>query len=293
MYTQLFGGYLLNHGILTADQLATAMDKAKNTRVKLGVLAINAGYMTAAQVDKCHQLQLRMDKRMGDIAVEQGFMTEEQVEKLLQSQKSGYLLLGQAIMDEGYLDNAAFEKALADYKKEATITETDFLAEDEEKTEKVLNEYYQISAEDAFDGVTAYISLLMKNLVRFIGDDFLLLRAEKNEYVPAEVMACQPITGVVNLATAICADTDTFVKLASRYAKEEFDELDDYAEASVGEFLNLHNGLFTVNVSEQKNVELELQPQMVQKSGFDGAGGGYIIPVQFSFGVVRFVIASK
>ena len=48
MYTQLFGGYLLNHGILTTAQLAAVMDQAKETRVKLGVLAINAGYMTAA-----------------------------------------------------------------------------------------------------------------------------------------------------------------------------------------------------------------------------------------------------
>lgn len=293
MYTQLFGGYLLNHALLTAGQLAEAMEKAKSTRVKLGVLAINAGYLTAAQVDRCHELQARMDKRLGDIAVEEGYMTEAQVEELLRSQKGGYLALGQAIMDAGFLTNAEFEKALAEYKKSATITEQDFLAETEEKAEQILNTYYQISPEDAFDGVTEYISLLMKNLVRFIGDDFSLLKSEKGEYVPAEVMACQPISGSVNLATAICTDKLSFIRFASRYAKEEFQEFDEYVEASVGEFLNLHNGLFIVNMSEQKNVELELQPQLVEEGGFDGAGGGYIIPVQFSFGVVRFVIASK
>ncbi|MDO5603041.1 MAG: chemotaxis protein CheX [Oscillospiraceae bacterium] len=293
MYTQLFGGFLLNHALLTANQLAEAMETAKNTRVKLGVLAINAGYLTAAQVDHCYEMQARMDKRMGDIAVELGYMTEAQVEELLRTQKSGYLILGQAIMDRGFLTNAQFEQALSDYKNSATITEQDFLAETEEKAEEVLNRYYQISPEDAFDGVTEYISLLMKNLVRFIGDDFSLLKAEKAEYVPAEIMACQPISGTVNLATAVCSDEKSFVVFASRYANEEFTELDEYVEASVGEFLNLHNGLFTVNMSEQKNVELELQPQLVERCGFDGAGGGYIIPVQFSFGVVKFVIASK
>lgn len=293
MYTQLFGGYLLNHGVLTADQLAGAMEKAKETRVKLGVLAINAGYMTAEQVDECHCIQFSRDKRLGDIAVEQGYMTENQVEELLKSQKSGYLVLGQAIMNQGYLDNVAFEKVLADYKKASTITESDFLADNEEKAEKVLNEYYGICAEDAADGVSQYISLLMKNLVRFIGSDFSLLRAERAKSVPADLTVMQPISGVINLTTALCTDKKTFLAFGSRYAKEEIEVLDEYAKAAAGEFMNLNNGLFTVNMSQQKNIELELEPQEVTKGGLEGTGSAYIIPVQFSFGIVRFVVASR
>ena len=293
MYTQLFGGYLLNHGILSTDQLALAMEKAKQTRVKLGVLAINAGYMTAQQVDECHKLQLTQDKRMGDIAVQQGYMTEAQLEELLKSQKSGYLVLGQAIMDSGYLTNEEFEKALSAYKATATITDNDFLEENEEKSEKILKEYYGISAEDASDGVTKYISLLLNNLVRFIGSDFSLLSPEKAKCLSSDLTVCQSISGVVNLTTALCTDEAAFLEMASRYAKEPVAQLDELAEASVGEFLNLNNGLFTVNMSEQSDIELELAPQSVKKGGIEGISGAYIVPVQFSFGILRFVIICK
>lgn len=292
MFTQLFGGYLLNNNLLTPSQIADAMEAAQSTRVKLGVLAINAGYLTAAQVDKCHDLQSRMDKRMGDIAVELGYITPAKVDELLMSQKSGYLALGQAIVDKGYLTNAELANALAKYKKDAMITDRDLATESDDKTEIVLSDYYEISSEDAFDGITDYITLLFKNIVRFIGTDFSMLKPEKAETINCAMTAGQMVCGSINLLTAICADEKAFAGIASRYAGEELTD-SEYIAASVGEFLNLHNGLFTVNMSQQKGIELELQPQAVEPRGFAGAGGGYIMPVAFPFGVIRFVVASR
>ena len=65
MFTQFFGNYLLNHGLVTSQQLSRALTDQKNTRAKLGVLAINAGYMTPEQVDAVHTEQQRVDMRMG------------------------------------------------------------------------------------------------------------------------------------------------------------------------------------------------------------------------------------
>lgn len=293
MFTQLFGGYLFNQHILNADQLAHTMEAARNTRVKLGVLAINAGYLTAQQVDECHSLQARKDKRMGDIAVELGYITDAQVEELLRSQKSGYLALGQAIVDAGYMNNAQLEEALNSYKASAAITDSDLAQENDGKSGEVLRSYYQISTEDDFDGMTDYIVLLFKNLVRFIGDDFSMLAPEKTEETPGAMTARQDIEGPIRYGTAICADESVMIQFASRYAKESFTENDEYVSASVGEFLNLHNGLFTVNMSGQRSIELELMPQTVEAGGYPNAGNGYIIPVQYPFGVIRFTIVSK
>ena len=69
MYTQLFGHYLLNNGIINSDELHAALTALTRIKVKLGAAAIDAGYMTAAQVEEVHELQHTMDKRFGDIAV--------------------------------------------------------------------------------------------------------------------------------------------------------------------------------------------------------------------------------
>ncbi|MBE6901294.1 MAG: hypothetical protein E7478_02360, partial [Ruminococcaceae bacterium] len=65
MFTQLFGHFLLNNNIITAEQLRAALEVKNNTHAKLGAMAIDAGYMTANQVDMVHEEQKRVDKRIG------------------------------------------------------------------------------------------------------------------------------------------------------------------------------------------------------------------------------------
>ena len=122
MFTQLFGHFLLNNNIITAEQLRAALEVKNNTHAKLGAMAIDAGYMTANQVDMVHEEQKRVDKRIGDIAVEMNFLTKDQVDDLLAQQKTANVVLGQALIDLGYLSNAQFEDALKQYKATASFT---------------------------------------------------------------------------------------------------------------------------------------------------------------------------
>lgn len=48
---------------------------------------------------------------------------------------------------------------------------------------------------------------------------------------------------------------------AERFAKESFTEVDDFVNATAGEFLNVNDGLFVVNESNEHGVELTLTPQ--------------------------------
>ncbi len=43
--------------------------------------------------------------------------------------------------------------------------------------------------------------------------------------------------------------------------KESFTEVDDFVNATAGEFLNVNDGLFVVNESNEHGVELTLTPQ--------------------------------
>ena len=78
--------------------------------------------------------------------------------------------------------------------------------------------------------------------------------------------------------------------LASRYACEEITEPGEFAEACVGEFLNLQNGLFAVNQSNTVNVELNITPQTADR---DVDVEGVAVVLSFSFGDVSIVIRKK
>ncbi len=295
MFTQFFGNYLLNNHLATPQQLSAALELQQKIHIKLGVLAINAGYMTAEQVDKLHQLQMHTDKRIGDLAVELGYMTTEQVNELLSSQKSGYLLLGQALVESGSMTNGQFAIALKAYKDATRITDNEFSDNKASEVRAVICDFYGFHlAGSKKDLYADYVSLLLKNIIRFIGDDFTLLPSSVETEYRCEEAAIQHIKGGERLFTAIEAESKVFTAFASRYAQENFTQNDDYTKASVGEFLNLHNGLFAVNASNSLAVELDLEPQAYESNKLlTGFVRAFVIAVGFPFGTVHFILSGE
>jgi len=78
----------------------------------------------------------------------------------------------------------------------------------------------------------------------------------------------QRLRGELEMDCYLAANTDVFVRLASRYAQESLRVPDELAQASVGEFLNLHNGIFLVNMSD-RGIELDMTPQAVWRVDAD------------------------
>lgn len=292
MFTQFFGSYLLNHNYITLDQLARALEHQKYTRLRMGVLAINAGYLTATQVDEVHAIQAKKDMRFGDIAIELGLLDKDQVDALLVFQRSGHLLLGQTLINHGVLSNDQFENALNGYMRENSITDMDFTFAQNEKILSVIKKYYHFSTYKSGDLYTDFVSLLFKNIIRFVGDDFTPLDPLTVPAIQTQLYAAQDITGEFNAFTAIEGDEEACFGLASRYANQEMNGDKALASDSVSEFLNLHNGLFTVNMSNDRELELELEPQVWNENDdliFNG--DAFCIPVKFPFGIVRFILS--
>lgn len=291
MYTQFFGSYLLSKKIVSAENLKKALEKKDTTRVKLGVMAINAGYMTAKQVDEVHKKQATVDKRIGDIAIELGYLTAEQVDELLSMQKTGCLLLGQALVDMGCLTNEEFEQVLNAYKAENNLTDSDFTEENNQKAEEVISSFYSLKGQYS-KYCSEYVNILFKNIIRFIGDDFTPLL--DTQMSSSDFAVVQNITGEFSALTAITANDSAAVEFASRFAEEKLTDNDEYTKDVISEFLNLNNGLYTVNISDISGKELGLTPQTTSSAG-DVAktkSKAYVnIPLEFSFGIVTFNIS--
>lgn len=294
MFTQFFGNYLLNKKLVSPLDLVKALEQQNTVRLKMGVLAINAGYMTALQVNEIHSLQTSVDKRFGELAKEKGYLNDEQITNLLCEQPTRHLLLGQSLVDMGVMSNEDFEYALNSYQRLYALTDGDFSNSQNEKIENQIADFFNLEQSINKDFIVEYVSLLFKNIIRFIGNDFAPLDFKSIDKATLNYAVSQEIKGKFSVLTAIECDEKALYEIASRYAEEEIKQDIDYALACMCEFLNLHNGLFTVNVSNKHKVELEIDPPCVSsESILVSTTQIYNLPVCFSFGMVNFIFEAK
>lgn len=290
MFSQYFGHYLLNKGLINAGQLTDALEYQRSVHLKLGVLAVNAGLMSPAQVEQIHNMQKKVDKRFGELAIQQGYLNEEQLNSLLNTQKQGHLMLGQALIDRKYFTLEQLQKALDNYKKESGLSTRQFNVvknNDILEVEKIFQNYGESQLSKTYSD---YVTLFVKNIIRFIDDNPTIEINQLNSDCKAEWYARQEIEGKIGMSTGIVCDTPVFIKLAAKFAQEIITEADELARDSVGEFLNLHNGIFLVNMSNN-GVELEMKPQTVVKDTVVKVPGkAYCISCHMTWGKFDIII---
>ncbi|MBP5266844.1 MAG: chemotaxis protein CheX [Lachnospiraceae bacterium] len=287
MYAQFFGGYLLSKEAVTPEQLTSAISKLSDTHIKLGTLAMHKGYMTASEVDEVCFLQTREDKRFGEIAIERCYLFEDQLEDLLVSQNPDYLILGQTLVDMGALTNAELESLMYQYQTDNELDDYATAMVDNNTTSHLVENFFEMYHIPANNYTLAYINLLFNNLIRFVGEDFTPLEPMKISEYEVNYCVAQRLSGVAKFTTALDMEPDVAVSFASRYAKMDFDAFDEYVKASLEDFLNLHNGLFSVNMSNNSSVELNLDPPMQEEGPVMQLNEtGFVIPVIYPFGSI-------
>mgnify|MGYP001011508449 CR=1 FL=1 len=287
MLTQFFGNYLLQKKLVTSTELIEGLKYKSILTKKLGVLAVSAGYMTPEEVEDVHTMQASIDKRFAEIAVHMGYLTIPQAEEIIEAQKFGYILLGNSLVELGYVPLKEIHKAIKDYEGAYQLSYSNLLESNEEKMYEMVQSLYHFPETESINYKKEYVALLIKNLIRFIGNDYTLLDPE--EALPESESlwtSTQSIDGFYNSRTSIVASEDSFIAFASRYAGEECVKIDEFVQASVSDFLNLHNGLFTVNMSNNHNVELSLSPPEIIISDFPSNKNSYIIPIKYPFGIL-------
>jgi len=293
MFSQYFGNYLLNTNMVTAEQLKDVLALQKSVHVKLGVLALNLGYMNSMQVQEVHQQQMKQDKRFGEIAIELGYLTEQQLLTLLSSQKQGHLQLSQALIDKKYLTLTELENALISYKNDCQLTNEQLELLKQGNIDKIVPAFLDFGDQARSNIYNNYTALLLKNIVRLLDESPFLKKETLPDKYSGEWLVCQEILGEYHLYTSIAADKKTILNLASKFAGEQFTELDEMAKASITEFLNVHNGVFLVNMSNQ-NIELQMNPQEIYPNiNIEKNNGTYIIPIYLTQGKVYLIISNN
>lgn len=291
MYAQFFGNFLLSRGVITRKQLIDIMQKKADTKVKLGTLAIHAGYMTANEVDRIYILQTHQDKRFGELAISEGYLTEEQVTNLLLEQEPDFLLLGQTLIEEGIIDNQQLQDLIIAYQSDNELDEFTYSSETQDAIHHMVENFFVLAERSLSHYEISFFQLLLNNLIRFIGDDFTLISPSNCKEYPTNYCISQKLNGPFSVRTYMDIPESTCIAFASRYVDEEFTEFDEYVSSSLEDFLNLHNGVFSVNMSNEYSMELELEAPVVEDKDllvFNGTEC-YLLPIIYPFGTVYFI----
>lgn len=291
MYSQFFGNYLLTKQIVTKEQLLRAMEIQHTKHVKIGTLAIHAGYMDASQVERVVVCQTHENKRFGELAIEYGYLTSEQRDALLEQQTPDYLLIGQALVDEGAISPEKLAACITSYQEEQQISQLDDTAVQQDNLQFLLKNLFLISSSYLPDYMLTYITLLFNNLIRFVGEDFTPLAPTLCTEHITNHCSSQIINGEFSMTSFIDMDETTAIKFASRYAGDTLTEYDEYVKASIEDFLNLHNGLFCVNISNEDSVELMLNPPTNMENTLVSSLSELILfPIMYPFGILNILI---
>ena len=294
MFTQFFGGFLLRQGVISPEQLVQAITQESTAHIKLGTLAMHAGFMTASEVDDIKVAQTHKDRKFGELCLEKGYLTAAQVDQLLGDQYPKYLLLGQVLVESGIITQQKFQELIDLYKKENEITDDDMRNEQEQTLHSVIRSYCSQLKSSENEYFIEYLNLLFNNLIRFIGDDFTPLPPVQGKDYAATIFSSQEIQGSIHIQSILDMTTESAIAFASRYVSENFTEFDEYVQASLEDFLNLHNGLFNVNMSNNYSIELNLQPPFSQKKQvLEAQEKRYIFPVLYPFGTIHFIITEQ
>lgn len=240
--------------------------------------------MNGSQVEEVCHVQRTTDKRFGEIAVEKGFLRNEQVEDLLRSQSSeSNLQLGQAAVDLGMLNYEQLESELAEFEKTSGLSSVQLEALQDGSPDMVVREFLDFGDTPDASMYAEYVSLLLRNIVRSL-DQQPWLALDSDNGGGEKVVVLQKLTHSKGLMTGWRMTTDSFKEVATRFAKMDLGEDMLLAEASVTEFLNQHNGIFAVNMSDQgKTVKLE-PPQVLRGKDAESVTGGFDVYIDMALG---------
>ncbi|MBE5966250.1 MAG: hypothetical protein E7255_04715 [Lachnospiraceae bacterium] len=287
MFGQYFGRYLLEKNRISQAEFNEIIAHQKSSPAKLGVIAVAEKLLTAKQADEVNELQKKMDLRFGDVAIEKGYLLSEEVAYLLNMQGNPYSKFVQAITENKVLTIEEIESYLEEYKNEYGFTDYEIDALKSGDIDRIIPLF--VEADNPF--LCDYISLAIRNLVRFINSEVVLQKSYKKSNYAFGNLAYQHMNGEHQIFAGFASGKDELLHIAEPFAKEKFDRMDEDAFDSVCEFINCNNGLFASKLSEE-DIHMDMTPPLFERNKKIITNGEVIIiPMLMDGAKVELIVA--
>ena len=159
-------------------------------------------------------------------------------------------------------------------------------------TEKLLSDS-NFATLDASNFVKTYIEKLVYNILTYVNDKISLGTIEITDNYVAKNELSQNITGCPSAFSSVDGATSALIAFAEEYSHLGVTDLDMLCKEVIVDFLNLHNGLFVVKLSQDNICELSLDAPK-QDGSYTIDNTTYksitVIPIIFSYGTIKFLL---
>jgi hypothetical protein len=258
MGVKFFGQYLIESGVVQAEQVRAALNLMDTENRTIGELAVEGRLISEADADKINAEQRHRDMPFGELAAEMGLLDEEQIDNLVQLQWRTRMRIGQALVRLGHLENASLEELLVRYEEEQAPHRLENLA---------LPPGLECNA------LAPYVLDLFTNLLMRVGR--IATRVGNGEPVaePPDfpIQIAVAVGGDSGLLICLVGDEEFSRQLAAKASGLDPERLDrEMLLDGVGEFLNVLAGN-AMALAEQNGIALELEPPQTEidfESGF-------------------------
>jgi hypothetical protein len=113
-----FGLYLKNKGVITAEQLVSALETQLNTLVPIGQLALEEGIISPRDIFDVLRAQRETPSvRFGELAMEMGLMTRDDLMRLLMLQSDRKRPVAEILVAQGVLAQQQATVEMAEYRR--------------------------------------------------------------------------------------------------------------------------------------------------------------------------------
>ncbi len=281
MFGVYFGKYLMDQNIISEDQYNGLLEATRNSKVKMGLLAVEAGLMTEEQAAEVNMLQQQRDMRFGDIAIEKGYLTEDDVADLLDGQGDSYLLYIQAIIESGIMDMDSIQDCMKEYRRAKKLSPADLDAVKSGDADRIVEVFMKDNSIPM--QVKEYIALTTRNIVRFVDRFFRMDRVLRITEYETNCMAAQSLHGDSSYLTAFCGEEEDIDAVAwgfvSNFMSEGEEITYDVLDVT-SEFLNVNNGLYITGLSSNNIREVSDSPIMkTEHTKITAIGDIYRVPL--------------
>ena len=286
MFSQLFGSYLVQRGVLAEFKQLKIQEHLSETRVKLGTSAVLAGYMTGEQADEINDLQTENNKKFGELAVEKGYLSSEQIDELLKSQGNEFSKYIDFLTCK--LSLSEIEAYIKEFAQEEGFSKDDIKSLKEDNLQTLVDLYCATS--DKY--VEQLISIVVNNIMRLVSTDFFFGRMIKITNFEYDSLVVLGLDGDLRMQLGFLAREETLGidSLAQDYAMDvslfNRDEIFD----AIGEFANLNLGLLSASITDKLNCEIKT-PKVYLKQKI--VGTVYAVPVYLHNKEFLVVISTK
>lgn len=271
-----FAQYLLNTGEITPQELPSLLANSAAAEPRLAILAVQDGLLTGAQAAEL----AASGEDFADAAQERKLLTAAQIAALQKSVPDESARFAEALFRQGW----------DDYQRLGDLLSADRAAGDPVRA--AVARLGGGLLPDEVERYSDFVAIFLRSVIRFMDTPAVISNEAPNLNGDAPKYAVsQRLMGDIVMVTGLLAQENMFVEMAKRYSHEDIHTVDEMATDSLGEFLNVVNGLFIVDMARQ-DLEIDLRLPRVEENVLPTGNRQITLNIYTAFGNFALVIAA-